>query len=281
MKNRKFIVENNQAFVSTDSAIRTGKVVSPTACASLCTSEDECCTASYNKSTQECHLNSCCFLDTRPSENEIIIRKVAKPNMNDIKTKPIDCDDLCQGSRDGIYRIFPNRTNEGIDVYCEIEDGWTVIQRRADDSEDFSTRNWSEYKHGFGILSANFWLGNGNIHKIVSGTNHLLKVDMKVSVDDSTAFALYQIFNISDESSNYTLTISNYSGNAGDAMRYDNNMQFSTFDRRGSNTCRGGWWYGVNRCDRVILNGLYSNIYWDKQLYISPLKSVSMKIKRP
>lgn len=45
----------------------------------------------------------------------------------DIKTKPIDCGDLCQGSRDGIYRIFPNRTNEGIDVYCEIEDGWTVI----------------------------------------------------------------------------------------------------------------------------------------------------------
>ncbi|XP_071177426.1 fibrinogen C domain-containing protein 1-like [Mytilus edulis] len=225
MKNRKFIVENNQAFVSTDSAIRTGKVVSPTACASLCTSEDECCTASYNKSTQECHLNSCCFLDTRPSENEIIIRKVAKPNMNDIKTKPIDCGDLCQGSRDGIYRIFPKRTNEGIDVYCEIEDGWTVIQRRADDSEDFTTRNWSEYKHGFGILSANFWLG--------------------------------------------------------DAMRYDNNMQFSTFDRRSSNTCRGGWWYGVNRCDRVILNGLYSNLFWDKKLYISPLKSVSMKIKRP
>lgn len=82
MKNRKFIVENNQTFVSTDSAIGTGKVVSPTACASLCTSEDECCTASYNKSTQECHLNSCCFLDTRPLENEIIIRKVAKPNMN-------------------------------------------------------------------------------------------------------------------------------------------------------------------------------------------------------
>lgn len=47
LKNRKHTVETKQEFVSTDTTIETGEVVSPTACASLCTSNDECCTATY------------------------------------------------------------------------------------------------------------------------------------------------------------------------------------------------------------------------------------------
>lgn len=76
LKNRKYTVETNQEFVSTETAIGTGKVVSTTACASLCTSDDECCTANYDTSSQDCNINSCCFPDTRPSENGIIIKKV-------------------------------------------------------------------------------------------------------------------------------------------------------------------------------------------------------------
>ncbi|VDI50218.1 Hypothetical predicted protein [Mytilus galloprovincialis] len=274
LKNRKYIVETNQEFVSTETAIGTGKVVSTTACASLCTSSDECCTANYNTSTQDCHLNSCCFPDTRPSENGIIIKKVAKPNIDDIKTKPIDCDDLCQGSREGIYRIFPNGTNEGIDVYCELENGWTVFQQRVDDSEDFE-RNWSDYKNGFGNLSANFWLGNENIHKIVSGTNYSLRVDME-QIDNITAFAVYQTFNISDESSNYTLTISDHSGNASDALGVCSHGKFSTSNEK------GGWWRSDKfPCYFFNLNIRYANLRW-RNSYLNgfPLKYVSMKIKR-
>lgn len=45
----------------------------------------------------------------------------------DVKTRPMNCGDVCKGSDDGIYRIYPDGTNEGIEVYCELEDGWTVM----------------------------------------------------------------------------------------------------------------------------------------------------------
>ncbi|XP_063419171.1 fibrinogen-like protein 1 [Mytilus trossulus] len=212
LKNRKYTVEINQEFVSTETAIGTGKVVSTTACASVCTSNDKCCTANYNTSTQDCNLNSCCIPDTRPSENGITIKRVAKPDEDDVKTKRMNCGDVCKGSGDGIYIIFPDGSNEGIEVYCELDDayGWTVIQRRVDDSEDFN-RSWLDYKHGFGNLSGNFWLGNANIHKIVAGTNHSLRVDIE-DKDNKTYGADYHIFNVSDERSNYTLTIVDQSG---------------------------------------------------------------------
>lgn len=56
-------------------------------------------------------------------------------------------------------------------------------------------------------------LGNENINKIVARTNYSLRVDME-QLDNTTAFAVYQTFKISDESSSYTLTIFDYSGNA-------------------------------------------------------------------
>ncbi|CAG2247859.1 unnamed protein product [Mytilus edulis] len=271
LKNRKYTVETNQEFVSTETAIGTGKVVSTTACASLCTSDDECCTANYDTSTQDCHLNSCCFPDTRPSENGIIIKKVAKPDEDDVKTKPMNCGDVCKGSDDGIYRIYPDGTNEGIEVYCELEDGWTVIQRRVDDSEDFN-RSWLDYKHGFGNLSANFWLGNENIHKIVAGTNHSLRVDIE-NMDTGMYFADYHTFNVSDESSNYTLIIVDQSGKDGQAIC--NNLQFST------SSDQNGWWHYASTCSDIYnLNKKYSKLIWNYGQYEKYLKFASMKIKR-
>ena len=80
-------------------------------------------------------------------------------------------------------------------------------------------------------------------------------------------FAEYSTFSISDEASKYRLTVSGYSGNAGDAMAgaqeanwNANGMKFSTPDsdndavdgyscagRRG-----GGWWF--NHCAVSFLN---------------------------
>jgi ficolin len=43
--------------------------------------------------------------------------------------------------------------------------GWTVIQRRVDGRENFS-RDWDDYKEGFGNLQDEFWLGNEKIHQL-------------------------------------------------------------------------------------------------------------------
>lgn len=47
--------------------------------------------------------------------------------------------------------------------------GWTVFQRRIDNSEDFS-RSWDDYKNGFGKVGArsNLWLGNENLHRLTA-----------------------------------------------------------------------------------------------------------------
>ena len=50
--------------------------------------------------------------------------------------------------------------------------GWTVIQRRLDGSVNFS-RNWTEYKKGFGSLESEFWLGNDNIHYLSKQGNNI------------------------------------------------------------------------------------------------------------
>ena len=80
---------------------------------------------------------------------------------------------------------------------------------------------------------------------------------------DNWAYALYDSFQITDGTDNYRLTLSGYSGTAGDGMTEFNtadNMQFSTRDNDlRPNNCpvrfTGAWWY--NDCHYACLNGQY------------------------
>ena len=116
-----------------------------------------------------------------------------------------------------------------------MRDKWFVIQRRQPQTpqENFY-RNWADYKKGFGDEQGEFWLGNDKIHQLTKKGNMKLRVEMW---DDEGihAYAEYSTFRISDESDKYRLTISGYSGSAGDSMTeasYSiNNMQFSTKDQ--------------------------------------------------
>ena len=78
-----------------------------------------------------------------------------------------------------------------------------------------------------------------------------------------TATASYSIFRVADAASNYALTISGYSGTAGDSLGATNGQEFSTNDQdHDTNTneqCAvyfgGGWWF--IGCHDGCLNCLY------------------------
>ncbi|ELU06046.1 hypothetical protein CAPTEDRAFT_188573 [Capitella teleta] len=151
-------------------------------------------------------------------------------------------------------------------VYCDMETeggGWVVFQRRKDGSQDFFL-TWAEYAAGFGDLNGEFWLGNRNLHTLTKNRPHELRIDLKDNGD--AAFAKYSNFNVGSESDKFRLTISGYSGDAGDAMVWYNGMQFSTKDMDNdaiyeincADSYKGAWWY--NNCvTEAILNGLYLN----------------------
>ena len=205
-------------------------------------------------------------------------------------------DALTQGqTTSGIYNIQPDN-QPAFQVYCDMETddgGWTVFQRRMDGSVNFY-RNWTDYQQGFGDLSREFWLGLDKIHRLTSTASEL-RVDMQ-DFEGNSAYAQYTNFSVGDSASKYILTVSGYSGTAGDSLAYQNRQKFSTRDQdndalSGDNCAqrfKGGWWY--NACHHSNLNGLYHggphssyadgvNWYAWKGHYYS-LKFTEMKVRQ-
>ncbi|KAK2142949.1 hypothetical protein LSH36_894g01001, partial [Paralvinella palmiformis] len=70
------------------------------------------------------------------------------------------------GERNGVYHIKLLNFDARLAVYCDEETrggGWTVLMRRFDGSEHFS-REWDDYKNGFGYLTKEFWTGDSFSH---------------------------------------------------------------------------------------------------------------------
>ncbi|XP_041372459.1 techylectin-5A-like [Gigantopelta aegis] len=178
---------------------------------------------------------------------------------------PSDCFDVMMNGEDtsGVKRIYPLDTGETINVWCEIstEEGWLVIQRRTDGSEDFF-RTWNEYKIGFGDLNNEFWLGNTNIHRFTSQGYYDLRIDLE-DFDGNTRYAMYKNFSVASEQDYFRLSVGAYSGDAGDSFSGHSGYNFTTTDKDldtdGSSNCaerfKGAWWY--NKCYSSNLNGLY------------------------
>ncbi|XP_033644647.1 ficolin-2-like [Asterias rubens] len=209
---------------------------------------------------------------------------------------PNDCSEiLARGELiSGVYPVQPLDSGEAFQVYCDMETdggGWTVFQRRQDGSVDFYL-DFANYSRGFGNLEGEFWLGNDNLHRLTAQGEYELRVDL-TSLDDDTGFACYGSFSIADVSDNYTLTVGNYSGTAGDKLSHHNNQAFSTKDRdndASSGNCaelgHGAWWY--RSCTYSNLNGRYYNeasisaygIRWRGFSGYRSLKTTEMKIRR-
>ena len=181
-----------------------------------------------------------------------------------------DCKDaLTKGqTTSGVYTIKPDNQS-AFQVFCDMctdGGGWTVFQRRKDGSVDFY-RYWTDYQQGFGNLSGEFWLGLDKIHRLTPTANQL-RIDMQ-DFDGNSRYAQYSSFSVGDSVSKYTLSVSGYSGSAGDSLATGafvpnghNGQQFSTRDRDNdvwTYNCvqqfKGAWWHAA--CHSSNLNGLY------------------------
>ena len=109
------------------------------------------------------------------------------------------CDDLYKSGKTtaGMFTIDPDG-HGAFRVRCDMETtpgrGWTIFQRRVDDSEDFY-RNWNDYQTGFGNLSGEFWLGLDKIHRLLASGQNVLKVDLE-SFENETAYTAKNQFSL-------------------------------------------------------------------------------------
>ncbi|KAI4891320.1 hypothetical protein NFI96_033522, partial [Prochilodus magdalenae] len=190
-----------------------------------------------------------------------------------------DCVDILQnhatGGQSGLFKVKPAGSDEVVEVYCDqVTDlgGWVLVQQREDGSVNFN-RTWEEYRVGFGKVDqqgrGEFWIGNRFLH-LLTQAEGLLRVELQ-DWDGKEAYAEYN-FKVGPEAEGFQMSVSSYTGTAGDALVKGQanmgsflshaGMKFSTFDRdndKWEENCAdmygGGWWY--NNCQSANLNGIY------------------------
>ncbi|KAJ8050530.1 Fibrinogen C domain-containing protein 1-A [Holothuria leucospilota] len=181
-----------------------------------------------------------------------------------------DCYDAYQAGerQDGVYTILPaGWPGSPFDVSCDMTTaggGWT---RRTDGLTDFY-RDWDDYKHGFGMVEQghDLWLGNEKIYTLTNQAVYKLRVDIRTS-SNSHLYAEYSSFRIGDENSKYQLSVTGYSGNAGNSLNSCNKGgKFSTRDQDNDGCSvqdfaeghRGTWWYNTAACSHLCTECYYS-----------------------
>lgn len=212
---------------------------------------------------------------------------------------PRDCYEMLMTTsgqaRDGVYLIQPGASP--ILAYCVMQEGgWTVVQHiTLNSSVDFD-RTWAEYKHGFGDVTGDHWLGNEYLHLLTSGQGRF-KLGIKlVDQEAITKLGEYDPFVVDDEASGYRLRLGLFQGTASDALTEftDNylhdNQKFTTKDRDNDNFLQncahlkfqgvagGGWWYDA--CASANLNRR-NFIYWQKDCNKERLCKYAWMMVRP
>ncbi|XP_064103294.1 ficolin-2-like [Macrobrachium nipponense] len=169
--------------------------------------------------------------------------------------------------RSGVYTIYPYSCcpEVGVKVYCDMETeggGWTVIQRRTDESPERENfyRTWMEYALGFGDLKGEFWLGLDVIHALTGQSLNAIRFDLS-DYEGNATYANYDFFYVHGRKEKYMLQVRGYDGTAGDSFSVQNMKKFSAPDYD-LDTCtcncakkfQGAWWYA--KCHQSNLNGL-------------------------
>ncbi|XP_060560501.1 fibrinogen-like protein 1, partial [Ruditapes philippinarum] len=179
-----------------------------------------------------------------------------------------DCADVFKRHKvSGVYYVTPSYAPCPIPVWCDMDTtlgGWLLILKRYNGLLDFK-QLWDDYKHGFGNVADEYYLGNDNIFLISNQRYYELRIDLW-DFTGNRVYALYKTFRIDGERDNYRLHIHAYEGSAQDSLKSHNHVMFSTPDRdndeyQGYNCARewmAGWWF--NNCWFSFLTGPYYNI---------------------
>nr|XP_045582807.1 techylectin-5A-like isoform X2 [Procambarus clarkii] len=222
-------------------------------------------------------------------------------NCNSSADRPVDCHDLLQAgyNQSGVYQLYPyrcERDEEEVRAWCDLEGergGWTVVlaRRKVPEQVNFN-RGWREYREGFGDPQTEYWIGNRVLHELTSRRPQVLRVELE-DWDEQSRWAEYQSFLVEEEDSLFRIHLSQYTGNAGDAMKSHDNMYFTTSDRdndsHSSTNCavsyHGGFWYhGCHTASPTSLflekqkstKGLTWNTWYSDR---TTLKAVTFKIR--
>ncbi|KAK8786406.1 hypothetical protein V5799_023811 [Amblyomma americanum] len=213
---------------------------------------------------------------------------------------PRNCADLRTGGAtcDGVYIVYTQGVR-AVRVYCDMTTdggGWTVLMRRGNYTQwplTFET-DWNSYKHGFGDVEREFWLGNDLMHMLSTEHDMMLRVTLE-SFEGERIDLDYDAFVVGSENDHYRLRVGSYVGphsRVGNSLRRHTDQLFSTAERdaaRRRNNCahthKAGWWF--HSCYSVLLTGEYAQersapttkgIRWPSWKTV-PLKAVEMKIR--
>lgn len=169
------------------------------------------------------------------------------------------------------------------DVFCDY-DGWLVIQRRTTNSQSVSfNRTWTEYRTGFGDLTADHWLGLEKIHQL---TNQNVSYNLLISIDTGNSlklFAHYAHFKLANEDAGYKLKVGQYNGTAPDWLTQLQDASFTTNDKDNdanpygncASELSGGWWF--TQCNHAHHGNPNSQpVTWHG---LNTIESIEMKIK--
>ncbi|XP_017068103.1 angiopoietin-related protein 1 [Drosophila eugracilis] len=166
------------------------------------------------------------------------------------------------GSPNGVHQMsLPGEETFQVTQCKSSAPDWTIIQRRLDGSVSFN-RSWIEYKDGFGNNQGEFFIGLKKLYLMTKEQPHDLFIQLK-HINGDTVYAHYDDFKVGSEKEKYKLErVGQYSGTAGDSLKYHIGKQFSTFDHDNDESRRncaaehgGGWWF--HSCLSSSLNGLY------------------------
>ncbi|XP_065360035.1 fibrinogen C domain-containing protein 1-like [Calliphora vicina] len=237
------------------------------------------------------------------AEEKIKLISNSKPsyNVHELKCSnnrlPKSCHDLNECNSNVYSIMVPEFSPKPFPASCDfktLNGGWTIIQRRQDGSENFY-RNWTDYVEGFGNMNGEFFIG---LEKLYALTSLDEPQELYITFEDfegAKRYAKYREFKVGSKSTEYKLTVGQYSGDANDCFSQHSGHKFSTPDRdndiHSTKNCaeywKGAWWY--TNCFHSNLNGLYlagkvastkRGISWcGFRKYEYSLKSVQMMIR--